>query len=249
MQRLLRLKNITVILGNNKIIENISFDLHLGEILTILGPNGAGKSTLAKVIIGLIRPDYGKLIFYNKINIGYVPQKLFINITIPLTVKRFMHLKPGVQTSDIIYVLKRVGADYLLNQYMKELSGGEIQRVLLARALLNQPTLLVLDEPTQGMDINAQVALYDLIHDIRLELNCTIFIISHDLNLVMAKTDKILCINKYICCSGKPEDIASNVKFISMFGNYNMKQFGIYRHYHVNNKYYVNDNNNNEKIK
>lgn len=234
MQTLLSLKNIAVSFGSHQIIENISFDLYAGEILTLLGPNGAGKSTLAKILLGLITPSQGEIIYQAKLRIGYVPQKLSLDITMPLTVKRFMTLKPGVRTTNIIPALKRVGADHLIDQQMQKLSGGETQRVLLARALLNQPQLLVLDEPTQGVDINGQVALYNLIDNIRTESNCAVFMISHDLHLVMAKTDKVLCINKQICCSGRPEDVALDPEFIAMFGHRGIEQIGIYRHHHHN---------------
>ncbi|MFP3029125.1 MAG: zinc ABC transporter ATP-binding protein ZnuC [Arsenophonus sp.] len=236
MQTLLSLKNITVSFGSHQIIENISFDLHAGEILTILGPNGAGKSTLAKIVIGLITPSQGEIIYQAKLRIGYLPQILSLDVIMPLTVKRFMTLKPRVTTTNIIPVLIRVGADHLIEQQMQKLSGGETQRVLLARALLNKPQLLVLDEPTQGVDINGQVALYNLIDNIRTELNCAVFMISHDLHFVMAKTDKVLCINKKICCSGRPEDLALDPEFIAMFGQRGIEQIGIYRHHH-NHKY------------
>ncbi|AMA64790.1 Zinc import ATP-binding protein ZnuC [Candidatus Arsenophonus lipoptenae] len=232
MQTLLSLKNISVNFGSSKIIENISLDLHAGEILTLLGPNGAGKSTLAKIILGLIFPTKGKIIYNAKLNSGYVPQKLSLDIIMPLTVKRFMTLKTGIKTNHIIPVLMRVGADHLIDKQMHKLSTGEIQRILLARTLLNPPQLLVLDEPTQGVDINGQIALYNLIDSIRNELNCAVFIISHDLHLVMAKTDQVLCINKKICCSGRPEDIALNPQFINMFGHIAVKKIGIYRHNH-----------------
>ncbi|HGJ5875429.1 MAG TPA: zinc ABC transporter ATP-binding protein ZnuC [Arsenophonus sp.] len=241
MQTLLSLKNIAVSFGSHQIVENISFDLHSGEILTLLGPNGAGKSTLAKIVLGLVVPSQGEIICQTNLLIGYVPQKLSLDVTMPLTVKCFMTLKPAVKTTNIIPALRRVGADHLIEQQMQKLSGGETQRVLLARALLNQPQLLVLDEPTQGVDINGQVALYNLIDDIRCELNCAVFMISHDLHLVMAKTDKVLCINKQICCSGRPEDIALDPEFIAMFGHRGAEQIGIYRHHHHNHQYDLHD--------
>ncbi|MGP1947640.1 MAG: zinc ABC transporter ATP-binding protein ZnuC [Arsenophonus sp. NC-PG7-MAG3] len=235
MQTLLSLKNIAVSYGSHQIIKNISFDLHAGEILTLLGINGAGKSTLAKIVLGLITPTQGEIIYKTKLRIGYLPQKLLLDIAMPLTVKRFMTLKPGVKTTNIIPALIRVSAYHLIEQQMQKLSGGETQRVLLARALLNQPQLLVLDEPTQGIDINGQVALYNLINNIRNELNCAVFIISHDHNLVMAKTDKVLCINKQICCSGRPEDVALDPKFIAMFGQRGIEQISVYHHHHHHN--------------
>ncbi|MDT9587434.1 MAG: zinc ABC transporter ATP-binding protein ZnuC [Candidatus Arsenophonus melophagi] len=229
---LLSLKNISVICDTQEIVKNISFDLHAGEILTLLGPNGAGKSTLAKVVLGLISPNQGEIIYKTKLRMGYVPQKLLLDSTMPLTVKRFMTLKHGAKTTHIMPALIRVKAAHLVEQPMQKLSGGETQRVLLARALLNHPQLLVLDEPTQGVDINGQVALYNLIADIRTELNCAIFMISHALHLVMAKTDKVFCINKKICCSGPAKDVALDPKFIAMFGHRWVEHIGIYRHDH-----------------
>ncbi|BGI50795.1 MAG: zinc ABC transporter ATP-binding protein ZnuC [Arsenophonus endosymbiont of Ceratovacuna japonica] len=242
MKTVLKLKNISVNFGSHQIIKNISFDLHSGEILTLLGPNGAGKSTLAKIILGLIIPNQGKVIYQTKLRVGYVPQKLSIDTTIPLIVKRFMTLKSKIKIKNVIQVLIRVDAEHLLEQKMQKLSGGETQRILLARALLNKPQLLVLDEPTQGIDINGQLTLYNLIDNIRTELNCAIFIISHDLDLVMAKTDKVIYINKQICCSGKPKDIALDPKFIAMFGYNWTKQVCIYQHNHCKYKYNLNNN-------
>ncbi len=154
----------------------------------------------------------------------------------PLTVKRFMTLKPGVKDKDILPALERVNAAKLINAPMQKLSGGESQRVLLARALLNQPQLLVLDEPTQGVDVNGQLALYDLINQLRNELGCAILMVSHDLHLVMAKTDEVLCLNGHICCSGTPDVVSSHPEFIAMFGSRGAEQLGIYRHHHQHNK-------------
>ncbi|WMY95298.1 MAG: zinc ABC transporter ATP-binding protein ZnuC [Arsenophonus sp.] len=230
MHTLLSLKNITVSFNSHQIIENISFDLHSLEILTLLGPNGAGKSTLAKILLGLVLPNQGEIFYPTKLRIGYVPQKLSLELIIPLTVKRFMTLKPKVKIQDVINTLRRVGADHLLHKEMQKLSGGETQRVLLARALLHQPQLLVLDEPTQGVDINGQIILYNMIHDIRTEFHCAIFMISHDLHLIMSISDKILCINKNIFCSGQPKDVALDPKFIAMFGHHNLEKTHMYNH-------------------
>lgn len=149
-----------------------------------------------------------------------------------LTVSRFLRLRPGTRKADILPALKRVQAGHLVEAPLQKLSGGETQRVLLARALLSSPQLLVLDEPTQGVDVNGQVALYDLIDQLRRELNCAVLMVSHDLHLVMAKTDEVLCLNHHICCSGTPEVVSMHPEFISMFGHRGAEQLGIYRHNH-----------------
>ncbi|NSL63880.1 zinc ABC transporter ATP-binding protein ZnuC, partial [Yersinia pestis] len=204
MPILVTLNKISVTFGSRRVLNDISLSLRPGKILTLLGPNGAGKSTLVRVVLGLIPPSSGSLVREPGLRIGYVPQKLHLDATLPLTVSRFMRLKPGVKKADILPALTRVQAAHLLDTHAK-LSGGENQRVLLARALLNRPQLLVLDEPTQGVDVNGQLALYDLIEQLRKELGCAVLMVSHDLHLVMAKTDEVLCLNQHICCSGAPE--------------------------------------------
>ena len=232
MSTLTTLKNISVSFGSRKVLSNISLSLQPGRILTLLGPNGAGKSTLVRVVLGLVAPTEGTLVREPGLRIGYVPQKLHLDATLPLTVSRFMRLKPGVKKADILPALKRVQAAHLLDQPMQKLSGGENQRVLLARALQNKPQLLVLDEPTQGVDVNGQLALYDLIDQLRKELGCAVLMVSHDLHLVMAKTDEVLCLNQHICCSGAPEVVSMHPEFIAMFGNRGAEQLAVYRHHH-----------------
>ena len=202
MTSLVSLENVSVSFGQRRVLSDVSLELKPGKILTLLGPNGAGKSTLVRVVLGLVTPDEGVIKRNGKLRIGYVPQKLYLDTTLPLTVNRFLRLRPGTHKEDILPALKRVQAGHLINAPMQKLSGGETQRVLLARALLNRPQLLVLDEPTQGVDVNGQVALYDLIDQLRRELDCGVLMVSHDLHLVMAKTDEVLCLNHHICCSG-----------------------------------------------
>ncbi len=232
MTSLVTLNRISVSFGQKQVLHNVSFSLYPGRILTLMGPNGAGKSTLVRVVLGLVPPTGGTLRREAKLRIGYVPQKIHLDVTLPLTVGRFMRLRPGVKKSDVLPGLQQVQADHLLEQPMQKLSGGEMQRVLLARALLNRPQLLVLDEPTQGVDVNGQAALYDLIDKIRHTLGCAVLMVSHDLHLVMAKTDEVLCLNQHICCSGTPEIVSAHPEFIAMFGYHGVEQLAIYRHHH-----------------
>jgi len=227
MTNLVSLENISVSFGQRRVLSDVSLDLKPGKILTLLGPNGAGKSTLVRVVLGLVAPDSGLIKRDRQLRIGYVPQKLHLDATLPLTVSRFLRLRPDTRKEDILPALKRVQAGHLIDAPLQKLSGGETQRVLLARALLNRPQLLVLDEPTQGVDVNGQVALYDLI-----DQDCAVLMVSHDLHLVMAKTDEVLCLNHHICCSGTPEVVSMHPEFISMFGPRGAEQLGIYRHHH-----------------
>ncbi|MDC7866677.1 zinc ABC transporter ATP-binding protein ZnuC [Pantoea ananatis] len=232
MPSLVTLENVSIGFDQRQVLSGVSLELHPGKILTLLGPNGAGKSTLVRVVLGLLAPSSGRVSRSAGLRIGYVPQKLHIDTTLPVTVERFMRLSRGARNQDILPALKRVQAGHLLTSPLQKLSGGETQRVLLARALLNQPQLLVLDEPTQGVDVNGQVALYDLINQLRHELNCAVLMVSHDLHLVMAKTDEVLCLNHHICCSGTPEAVSQHPEFIAMFGPRGAQELAIYRHHH-----------------
>lgn len=231
MSALLTVEHLSVKLGTIQVLSDISFTLQQGEILTLLGPNGAGKSTLVRIILGLIKPDRGYCTLQRGVRVGYVPQKLALDATMPLTVERFLRLRPNVQARDIEPVLARVAVERLLNAPLQKLSGGELQRVLLARALLSSPQLLVLDEPTQGVDVNGQYALYELIEQLRDELNCAVLMVSHDLHIVMAKTDRVLCLNRHLCCSGTPEAVSADPAFQSLFGWRNAP-LAFYPHHH-----------------
>ncbi|UDG80861.1 Zinc import ATP-binding protein ZnuC [Candidatus Hartigia pinicola] len=232
MQPLLNLNKVSVTFGGRFVLENITFTLNKSDILTVLGPNGAGKSTIVRVVLGFLVPSSGTIQRALRLSIGYVPQKLNLDTTLPLTVKRFLMLKPNVCSEQLLPALDRVKATHLLLQPMRKLSGGEIQYILLARALLAKPDLLVLDEPAQGVDITGQVALYDLINQLRSELGCAVLMVSHDLHLVMAKTDKVLCINGHVCCSGTPEAVSNHPEFVAMFNYRGVSQLSVYRHDH-----------------
>ena len=235
MKQLMALNNISIEINKQKILYDVSLSINLNQIITILGPNGAGKSTLVKVILGLISPTTGTIKRASDLTIGYVPQSINLNPTLPITVERFMHLNKQLHYTDIIKTLSLVKAEYLIDRSMHQLSGGELQRVLLAQALAKRPKLLILDEPTQGVDINGQVLLYDLIMDAKTEFNCGVVMVSHDLHLVMAKTDEVICLNHHICCSGTPASVSNDPEFISLFGQHGASQIALYKHHHNHN--------------
>ncbi len=215
---LAEVRNVEVTLRGRRILEQIDLVIHRGEIVTLIGPNGAGKSTLVRVLLGLMEPDEGTVWLRPGLRIGYMPQKLTIDPVLPLTVRRFLTLAKRCEESRLHQVLDRVGVAYLLDTPIQHASGGELQRILLARALLRDPDLLVLDEPVQGVDITGQLELYRLIGEIREQLDCGILLVSHDLHLVMATTDRVLCLNRHLCCSGAPEDVSSDPAYLALFG-------------------------------
>ncbi|OCG16443.1 zinc ABC transporter ATP-binding protein ZnuC [Gilliamella sp. WF3-4] len=232
MTPLISLDNVSVQIDHQKILYDVSLVIHLNQIITVLGPNGAGKSTLVKVILGLMPYASGTITCLPNLTIGYVPQSINLNPTLPITVRRFMCLNSQLNKKDIFNILSMVKAEYLINESMHQLSGGELQRVLLAQALAKRPQLLILDEPTQGVDVNGQVLLYDLIADAKKQFNCGVLMVSHDLHLVMAKTDEVICLNHHICCSGTPAIVSNDPEFISLFGQHETSQLAIYKHHH-----------------
>lgn len=227
MNALLDVRNLYLSLGGRSILDNVSFSLPAGQILTLIGPNGAGKTSLIRVILGLQRPDSGSVVSPHPLRIGYMPQKLHIDATLPLTVGGFLALadRDRARCRD---ALARVEIPRLLDQPVSALSGGETQRVLLARALLRKPELLVLDEPVQGVDVNGQEALYRLISRIRVETGCAILMVSHDLHLVMAATDQVICLNRHVCCHGTPEAVSASAAYTELFG----VRTALYTHHH-----------------
>lgn len=228
---LVELKQVNVRLREQIILDNINLSVYAGQILTIIGPNGAGKTTLLRTLLGLVKLTSGSIFKKQDLSIGYVPQKLQLNPSLPLTVERFLKLLPHISDQQIATALAEVSASHILKRSMQSISGGELQRVLLARALLRRPQLLVLDEPTQGVDINGQVELYRLINQICEHYGCGVLMVSHDLNLVMANTDQVICLNKHICCSGYPEHVSNDPAFKELFG-VNANSFAIYHHRH-----------------
>ena len=229
---LVEITGLSIHFGNNTVIDNISMTLKQGEITTLIGPNGAGKTTLVKAVLGLLSPSAGIIQRSDTLRIGYMPQKLHIDTTFPLTVERFLKTAAFASTADRHQALLSVRAENLLKQSVHSLSGGEMQRVMLARALLRKPELLVLDEPAQGVDINGQVELYSLIANIRDKYNCSVLMISHDLHLVMAATDQVICLNHHICCSGHPEQVSADPSYMELFGVPGAENLALYSHHH-----------------
>lgn len=233
MNTLITLDKVDVTLQERQILSQISLTLERGKLITLIGPNGAGKSTLVKLVLGLIQPSTGSVIRAPNLVVGYVPQTLNIDVTLPMTVERFLHLVPTKHRSNIDATLASLGSVHLKQHSMHHLSGGELQRVLLTRALLAQPDLLVLDEPVQGVDINGQVQLYELIQTLAETLNCTVLMVSHDLHLVMARTDHVICLNHHICCQGKPQSVSAHPEFARLFGESEQYQLAVYKHDHL----------------
>lgn len=225
-------RGLTLSFGGERVLDQVSISIRAGEIITLIGPNGAGKSTLVKTLLGLQKADSGEVVRKRGLTIGYVPQKLAIDQVLPMTVKRFLSLTRSVSRADCEGVLAQVGAGHVIDAQMSQLSGGETQRVMLARTLLLRPHLLVLDEPTQGVDVSGQAELYRLIDEIRRELDCAVLMISHDLHLVMAKTDQVVCFNRHVCCSGIPETVRQHPEYRSLFGVREADAIGIYHHEH-----------------
>lgn len=231
-QPLVTLENAGLNRGGRWLVRGVDLAVHRGEVVTLIGPNGAGKSTTARIALGLAAPDEGRAHRMRNLKIGYVPQKLSIDWTLPLSVARFMSLTERVRPQDAAEALDRVGIAHLADSEIRHLSGGEFQRALLARAIARKPDLLVLDEPVQGVDFGGEIALYDLISDIRSELGCGILMISHDLHVVMAGTDNVVCLNGHICCQGHPMAVAESAEYRELFGGRAASTLAVYEHAH-----------------
>ncbi|MGL4735093.1 MAG: zinc ABC transporter ATP-binding protein ZnuC [Enterovibrio sp.] len=230
---LLALHNVSMRFADRLILNNVSLSLHRNQIVTIIGPNGAGKSTLIKLVLGLNQPTQGEIARQKGLRFGYVPQKVKLNDDLPLQVHRFLKLAGHCKDeASLLATLQLVGAPHLLHANMHTLSGGEMQRVLLANAVLNKPDVLVLDEPTQGVDFKGQLELYDLFMQLKSALQCAILVVSHDLHLVMAKTDEVICLQQHICCQGTPQAIVSHPSYLALFGPSAQQRLAIYQHHH-----------------
>ena len=214
------------------ILEDIDLDVRAGEIVTLIGPNGAGKTTLVRLLLGLAEPDRGAVRRKPGLTIGYAPQRFDLDFAIPLTVTRFLALGRAYRADSCKAVLEEVGASRIGDRQLTQLSGGELQRVVLARALLRDPELLVLDEPVRGVDYLGEAELYTLIGRLRSHRGLGILLVSHDLHVVMAQSDRVVCLNRHVCCSGLPQTVAQHPEYVRLFGASAARSFAIYSHHH-----------------
>ena len=228
---LVKLNQVGFRIKDKWLVKGVSLQIEKGQIVTLIGPNGSGKSTTAKIALGIYKKIDGEVEKYTN-KVGYVPQKISIDWTLPLRVRDFMVLTENLKDEDINEALSLTGVIQLKNKNLGDLSGGEFQRVLIARAISKKPDLLVLDEPVQGVDFTGEIALYKLIKKITDELNCGILLISHDLHTVMSATDHVVCLNGHVCCSGSPMDVAKNNEYKALFGEQASQILSRYEHRH-----------------
>lgn len=231
---LLTATGISKSFGEQCLLHNINIEVKKGQIVTIIGPNGSGKTTLAKILLGLLTPDKGTIWKEAGLKIGYMPQKLVIDPILPLTVRRFLSVQLARKQplQDIENVAQEAGISRLLDRQIHVLSGGEIQRVMLAASLLAKPDLLILDEPVQGVDLSGQAEFYERLDRIRHKHHTTIIMISHDLHTVMKTTDHVICVHHHICCEGTPEDVSQHPAYMALFGLKAAEMLAVYKHHH-----------------
>lgn len=228
---LIKAEHLSLQINQRQILDDISLTIKPGEIITLIGPNGSGKTSLVRALLGLIELDQGTLHKKDKLVVGYMPQQLFIDAVLPMTVKRFLKMGLQVAEDEIRVVANNLAVEALLDQAVQSVSGGEFQRILLTRAILRKPDLLVLDEPAQGVDINGQQQLYQLISKVRDDIGCGVLMVSHDLHLVMEATDHVLCLNTHICCTGHPEAVSKHPEYLKLFGS-TLDGMAVYTHRH-----------------
>jgi|TARA_B110000908_G_scaffold172415_1_gene239651 zinc transport system ATP-binding protein len=224
--------DLSISYGAKTVLSHVSLRIEPGEIVTIVGPNGSGKTSLLRSIIGAVKPARGQVTRKSDLRLGYVPQRLHIDPTLPMTVARFLALPSGVARTNIDGALAQAGVPNLSDAQMSRLSGGQFQRVLLARALICKPQLLLLDEATQGLDQPGSAAFYRQIETVRRETGCAILMISHELHVVMSASDRVICLNGHVCCEGTPEVVASAPEYRALFGSGTMGALALYRHDH-----------------
>ncbi len=224
-------RGLSMARGGRSILDAVDIDISPGEIVTLIGPNGAGKTSLVRVLLGLESLDSGKVTMRPGLVVGYVPQRFERDAAIPMTVARFLTLGARAPRKRIAAALDEVGAAHVIDRQLVLLSGGELQRVILARALVREPQLLVLDEPARGVDHLGEADLYALIGRLRNERGLGVLLVSHDLHVVMAQSDRVLCLNRHVCCHGVPETVAQHPEYVRLFGDA-ARAFGIYHHHH-----------------
>jgi zinc transport system ATP-binding protein len=229
---LIRASGVDKRFGTRSVLAGVDISVRGAEIATLIGPNGAGKTTLLRVLLGLVAPDGGAVERKPGLRIGYMPQRLVIDDLLPLPVRRFLELGRPAGRESLAAVLEEVKAAHVIDSPVQAISGGELRRVLLARALLRDPELLVLDEPVQGVDVVGQGDLFRLILSIRDRRRCGVLMVSHDLHLVMAATDTVLCLNGHVCCTGRPEAVTRHPEYIALFGQREAEALALYTHHH-----------------
>jgi len=232
MNALVTFKDVNLSYGGHKVLDEVNISIAAGEIVTIVGPNGSGKSSLLRALIGALKPVSGQITRASGLRVGYVPQKLHIDPTLPMTVTRFLSLPVKITDMEASEALAQAGVPDLGPRQMSNLSGGQFQRVLLARALLHKPQLLLLDEATQGLDQPGSAAFYRHIEKVRDQLNCAVLMISHELHVVMSASDRVICLNGHVCCEGKPDVVASAPEYRALFGTGTGGALALYRHDH-----------------
>lgn len=232
MSLLIEAKDICVKRRGKNILENVFIEINKKDFITIIGPNGAGKSMLLECLMGTFIPDSGKINKKNNISIGYIPQNFNPDNSMPITVKRFLTLKKNYNINNLNKVSEETNILTIHEKNLADLSGGELQKVLLARSLLSDPELLILDEPAQNLDIKSQLNFYDLLNNVYKSRVISILMVSHDLHMVMASTKQVVCLYHHVCCSGEPQTVAKDPEFINLFGNDMAKMMSVYQHTH-----------------